>query len=263
MATNSEIVARLVEALNEGGAKAVAEFLDPDVVFSEPPEQPGATTFYGRERAIEGFGKWAETWSAQKSVIQKVIDKDETLVVLTMETLVGRDGIAIQQPCGTVVTFKDKRIVRCASYWDQGRALEDAGLPAESNVEIVQSIYAGWERGDYSAGEWQDPAIEFVIADGPTPGSWSGVAGIVEGWGDFLRVWEEFHHGMDECRELDDERVLVYSHFGGRGKSSGVEVGQMTTKGATLFHIRDGKVTRIVQYFDRDRALSDLGLDVE
>jgi ketosteroid isomerase-like protein len=128
MATNSEIVARLVEALNQGGPNAVAEFLDPDVVFSEPPEQPGATTFYGRERAIEGFGKWAETWSAQRSVIQKVIDKDETLVVLTMETLVGRDGIAIEQPCGTVLTFKDQRIVRCDSYWDQRKALDAAGL---------------------------------------------------------------------------------------------------------------------------------------
>ena len=49
-------------------------------------------------------------------------------------------------------------------------------------------------------------------------------------------------------------------HLSGRGKTSGVEVGEMQTKVAAVFHIRDGKVTRLVTYWDRDRALADLGL---
>jgi hypothetical protein len=54
--------------------------------------------------------------------------------------------------------------------------------------------------------------------------------------------------------------VLVLSRFGGRGKTSGVEIEQMATKAAVLFHISDREVTRIVLYFDRERALADLGL---
>ena len=39
-----------------------------------------------------------------------------------------------------------------------------------------------------------------------------------------------------------------------------MEIRQVSPKGADLFHIRDGKVVRLVIHFDRDRALADLGL---
>jgi ketosteroid isomerase-like protein len=43
----------------------------------------------------------------------------------------------------------------------------------------------------------------------------------------------------------------------GRGKGSGVEVDQ---RRASVFHIRDGKVIRLALYWNRDRALADLGV---
>jgi hypothetical protein len=67
----------------------------------------------------------------------------------------------------------------------------------------------------------------------------------------------------DEYRELDDERVLVLVHAGGRAKTSGLELERLGSSGAHLFHVRSAKVTRILIYFDRDRAFADLGLDRE
>jgi ketosteroid isomerase-like protein len=132
-----------------------------------------------------------------------------------------------------------------------------------ANLELVRSICAAWERGDFSSTEWAHPEIEFVIADGPSPGSWAGLAGMAEGYRDWLSAWEEWRGEAEEFRELDSERVLVLDRRSGRGKTSGLELGQMRTQGAALLHVRDGKVTRLVLYWDRERALADLGLTHE
>jgi ketosteroid isomerase-like protein len=130
-----------------------------------------------------------------------------------------------------------------------------------ANLELVRSMYAAWQRGDFSGSEWAHPDIEWVIADGPSPGRWRGPSGMTEGWRDFLGAWEEFRVEADEYRELDDERVLVLAHFIGRGKRSGLEAEEISARGAHVLHIRGGKVTRSVTYFDRERALADLGRD--
>jgi ketosteroid isomerase-like protein len=132
------------------------------------------------------------------------------------------------------------------------------------NVELVRSIFAAFERGDYfSSADWADPEIELVIADGPEPGTWRGPTGMVEGGRRWMSAWNEWRAEVDEYRELDAERVLVLSHISARGKTSGLEIGHMQTQATSVMHIRDGKVTRWVVYFDRERALADLGLAPE
>jgi ketosteroid isomerase-like protein len=136
---------------------------------------------------------------------------------------------------------------------------------ASANLDLVRSIYAAWERGDFSSADWAHPKIEFVIAGGPAPGSWIGLTAMTEAWREVLGAWEDYRTVVDEYRELDHDRVLVLVHFSGRGKSSRLEARQFTTTkgGANLLNLRGGKVTRFVIYWDRERALADLGLGPE
>jgi hypothetical protein len=129
------------------------------------------------------------------------------------------------------------------------------------NLELVRSIYADWEHGDFSRANWASPEIEYVFADGPDPGSWRGLAGMSEGWRNVLAVWEGVTATAEEYRELDDRRVLVLDRRSGHGKTSGLEIEEMRTKGATLWQIRDGLVVRLMMSWDRVRALADLGLE--
>ena len=129
-------------------------------------------------------------------------------------------------------------------------------MMVSKNLALVRSIFTGWERGDYTSTGWVDPDIEFVFADGPDPGSWSGLAATVEVWREFLSAWEGHRSEAMEFREIDSERVCALLHISARGTTSGVETGQ---RAASVFTLRSGKVTRLAIYWDSDNALADLG----
>jgi ketosteroid isomerase-like protein len=129
---------------------------------------------------------------------------------------------------------------------------------ASAHLELVRSIFAAWERGDFGSVEWADPEIEYVIADGPAPGTWKGLKEVAAAERLFLSGLAEFRAEADELRELDDERILVLTHALGRGKTSGLDLSRMRAHGAALFHISDDKVTKLVVYWDRANALAEV-----
>ena len=130
---------------------------------------------------------------------------------------------------------------------------------SQENLQIVRSIFAAWERGDYSSAEWADRDIEFVYADGPDPGSWKGLEAMASANRNWLQAWEDVRQIAEEFRDIDDDRVLVLHQYRARGKRSGLDLGQLRGEGAAIFHFRGGKVTRLVHYFDRTRALETVG----
>lgn len=129
-----------------------------------------------------------------------------------------------------------------------------------SNLELVKSIYAAWERGDWSSADWADPEIEFVVAGGLDSGSWKGVAAMAEAWATQLRAWQDLRAVPEEFRELDDDRILVLMKNEGRGRGSGLDLSEISTRAANIFTVREGKVVGLTIYPDRADALAELGI---
>jgi ketosteroid isomerase-like protein len=137
--------------------------------------------------------------------------------------------------------------------------------PGESSatVGLVRAVFAAWERGDYSSVAWASPEIEFSVVDGPSPGAFTGVTGMIGGYRELMNAWEDYRPAAAEYRELDKDRVLVLFDLSGRGKASGVELRQVRPKAAGVFQVRGGKISSIALYWERERALADLGLGPE
>ena len=129
---------------------------------------------------------------------------------------------------------------------------------SSANLDLVRSIYAAWEHGDFGSLDWAHPEIEFVIVGGPDPGNWTGLTGMADGWRGWLSAWENYAAQADEYHDLDGQRVLALGRMSGRGKASGVHV---ETEFANVFQISGGKVVRLRLYSSRVHALADLGLD--
>jgi ketosteroid isomerase-like protein len=127
------------------------------------------------------------------------------------------------------------------------------------SLDLVRSIYAHWERGDFSSVGWADPAIEFTFIDGPEPGRWTGIEQMAAAWRRVLGDFEGFRTESARYEELGDGRILALTRFRGRAKRSGLDLRHMPRHQAAVFTVRGPKVVGIELCWDASRVLADLG----
>src|SRR4051794_26447309 len=121
---------------------------------------------------------------------------------------------------------------------------------SEDNVEIVRRVYERWARGDFSGMDWFDPDIEFEMADWPHQTKVTGIQAMWDTWRSTLGAFEGFRSMATEFTAYGDN-VLVRNRIEASGKESGAGVGADV---ASLFTVRDGKITRLALYWDVDAA---------
>jgi len=130
-----------------------------------------------------------------------------------------------------------------------------------ANLTLVQSIYADWEQGDFTqTPRWADERIEWARFGGDGAGAWTGHEAIHEAVGELLDSFDDVRALADHYEDVDDERVLVLTRWSGRERGTGSDVELLR---ANLFRVRDGRVVRLIFYWDRNRALADLGLPLD
>jgi ketosteroid isomerase-like protein len=131
---------------------------------------------------------------------------------------------------------------------------DTAWAMSQENVEIVRSIYADWERGDFSNIDWADADIEFQI---PNEQPVRGVGAMGRRWGEWLRAWDNVAVSPETFHDRGDRVVGVHS-FRGQGKRSGIPARDFSV--ACVFTLRDGKVVRLILYSNKNDALKAAGL---
>lgn len=126
---------------------------------------------------------------------------------------------------------------------------------SHSDVEVVLDIYNAFARGD-SAGPFDlyGPDIEWDLSRGLAEGVggvYLGHDGVRDFFRDLLAAFSEINFKLVDAVPLGD-RVLatVDEHYVGR--ASGVEVRR---RHYTVWTVRDGTVTAMCGYLDRDEAL--------
>jgi ketosteroid isomerase-like protein len=121
---------------------------------------------------------------------------------------------------------------------------------SQQSVELVQRVYEGWARGDFSQIEAFHPEIDFEMVDWPHQTSARGIEAMWRTWRSTLRAWDDFRAVPIEYIDCG-RNVLVINHIQGSGKESGAEVSAET---ATVWTIEGGRVVRLALYWDTARA---------
>ena len=125
---NVEIVRRLYETWMPGG-EALLSFVDREIEFSQPPGQPGAGTYRGREGVRRALAQWFEPWDDYRIEVDRLIDLGDDVLAETRQYARGKgSGVEVEHRIFQLWTLRDGRIRRARMYFDRGQALEAAGL---------------------------------------------------------------------------------------------------------------------------------------
>lgn len=127
------------------------------------------------------------------------------------------------------------------------------------NVELVRRAYAEFKGGRFNV-EFLDPEIEWrgprEFPDLAEPHF--GHEGVERYLDKVYEAFDDYRMVPEEFIDAGDDKVLVFSREGGRGKGSGAEVETHPT--AHLWTLRDGKAIRMQSYWERSDALEVVGL---
>jgi ketosteroid isomerase-like protein len=139
---------------------------------------------------------------------------------------------------------------------------------SQENVEIVRRIYEVF-AGDWTAGEslettlpeLADPDIHIDMTRRViNPASYDGYEGVRRVRDEVREVWAEWTTEAERLIDAGDSVVVIETQRG-RGASSGLEVAG--DRWASIWELRDGRVTLFSGYHPIEEALEAVGLGEE
>ena len=129
---------------------------------------------------------------------------------------------------------------------------------SQENIEFVLDAYARFNAGERAAGLWYWHADgEYQAArEDPDSAVHRGIDAIDRQYASWLEAYPDLQVEPLEARGSDDT-VFLWVRFTGHGAASGAP---LEMELAHVITMRDGRVTRTVEYFDKAEALKAAGL---
>jgi len=128
---------------------------------------------------------------------------------------------------------------------------------SEANLEAMRRQYEVQARGDGLVPDLFAQDAEWVAArEDPDAATHRGVDAIRAYIGGWFGAFEETEFLVEEMIDGGD-KVFSWIVFSGRGPTSGVPVELQQAQVATF---RDGKISRVEEYYDRSEGLQAAGL---
>jgi ketosteroid isomerase-like protein len=132
---------------------------------------------------------------------------------------------------------------------------------SQENVEFVRSVYAAFCRlaeGDDIPSyvvDYFEPDCEYQpVEEEETIRGHDAMVGWIERW---FEAWDEFRVDIDELIEVGDGVIFAAITVHAHGAGSGIQVNQRFFH---IFDLRNGKVSRQLEYLERREALEAAGL---
>ena len=129
---NVEIASRWYEVAGSkeqllAGMPRTMALCHPAVEWSAPED---GTTYRGRDGVRQRLEEWLESFADYRYEVQRIIDcgGDEVLVVGVEVGRGARSGAEVRSVDYELLTIRDGMIVRIREYYDEGQALEAAGV---------------------------------------------------------------------------------------------------------------------------------------
>jgi ketosteroid isomerase-like protein len=126
-----------IDVLDPKTVEVVFDSFDPEIEFREDPRFPEAGVFTGTEAVRRYFNQFIENFDEFAFEAEDFIDlgDDRVLILFRFRTRGKGSGAKVEARPGWIYTVRDGKAVRIEAYFDQGEALEAAGLRAHGQSD--------------------------------------------------------------------------------------------------------------------------------
>jgi ketosteroid isomerase-like protein len=126
---NVESIKQMYDAYARGEYGLGLSYLDPEIEFSQPAEEPGAGTFHGHQGVIQAFAHWTREWDDYRVDAYELVDAGDQVLARTRHHGRGKtSGVEVEMLIFQLWTLRGGKVVRAKMYYDESEALEAAGF---------------------------------------------------------------------------------------------------------------------------------------